>query len=534
MSTLDPVTLEICWNRLIGVVNEQAAALQRTSFTSIVREAGDLSAGVFDSRGWMVAQAVTGTPGHINSMALAMKHFLAAYPLERLAPGDVLITNDPWKTSGHLNDVTICSSIFRGDRCIAFFASTCHTADIGGHVLSAEAREVYEEGLQIPILKLYEGGRPNQTLMAMIRENTRLPEMVLGDFHAQIAGGAVGGERLLEFMDEFGLERLEPLADEIIGRTERAMREAIRALPPGVWEHAVTSDGFGEPITIKVRCQVQGDDLLIDYAGSSPASRRGVNVVMNYTEAYTTYGVKVIVSPDVPNNEGAFRPLRITAPEGSILNVRRPAPVAARHVIGHFLPHVIAGALGQAVPERVMAEGSANIWGVQVSGKDMAGEPFSYVFFSSGGTGARAVKDGLSATAFPSGVLGTPIEVTENLSPLIVERKALRDDSGGRGKYRGGLGQTIVFRVRTREPFVCSILCDRTSTPASGFRGGEPGARGEVLIDGVPPVNPKAEQVIPPGALVEVRLPGGGGYGPPQERDPELAARDVLESYVTR
>ncbi len=530
---LDPVTLEICWNRLIGVVNEQAAALQRTSFTSIVREAGDLSAGVFDARGHMVAQAVTGTPGHINSMALAMKHFLAAYPLDRLTPGDVLITNDPWKTSGHLNDVTICSPIFRGDRCVAFFASTCHTADIGGHVLSAEAREVYEEGLQIPILKLYEGGRPNQTLMAMIRENTRLPEMVLGDFHAQMAGGAVGGERLLEFLDEFGLERLEPLADEIIGRTERAMREAIRALRPGVYESAIVSDGFGEPITIRVRCRVQGDDLLIDYAGSSPASRRGVNVVMNYTEAYTTYGVKVIVSPDVPNNEGAFRPIKISAPEGSILNVARPAPVAARHVIGHFLPHVIAGALGQALPERVMAEGSANIWGVQVSGKDLEGRPFTHIFFSSGGTGARAVKDGLSATAFPSGVLGTPVEVIENLSPLIVERKALRDGSGGAGKYRGGLGQTIAFRVRTREPFVCSILCDRTVVPAAGFLGGAPGARGEVLIDGVRPANPKAEQVVPPDALVEIRLPGGGGYGPPRDRDPDLVARDLLERYTT-
>ena len=349
----------------------------------------------------------------------------------------MLITNDPWKTSGHLNDVTICSPIFRGERCVAFFASTCHTADIGGHVLSAEAREVYEEGLQIPILKLYEGGRPNETLVAMIRENTRLPEMVLGDFHAQIAGGAVGGERLLEFMDEFGLERLEPLADEIIGRTERAMREAIRALRPGVYDSAITSDGFGEPITIRVRCQVQGDDLLIDYAGSSPASRRGVNVVMNYTEAYTTYGVKVIVSPDVPNNEGAFRPIRISAPAGSILNVARPAPVAARHVIGHFLPHVIATALGQALPERVMAEGSANIWGVQVSGTDLDGRPFTHIFFSSGGTGARAVKDGLSATAFPSGVLGTPVEVIENLSPLLVERKALRDDSGGAGQVPG-------------------------------------------------------------------------------------------------
>ncbi len=531
-ATTDPITLEICWNRLVGVVNEQAAALQRTSFTSIVREAGDLSAGVFDRRGYMVAQAVTGTPGHINSMALAMKHFLAACPLETLRPDDVLITNDPWLTSGHLNDVTICSPIFRGKECIAFFASTCHTADIGGHVLSAEAREVYEEGLQIPIMKLYEGGRPNQALMAIVRANTRLPDMVLGDFHAQIAGGAVGGERLLEFMAEFGLDRLESLADEIIGRTERAMRGAIRALKPGVYTNEITSDGFDEPITIRVRCEVRGDELLVDYAGSSPASRRGVNVVMNYTEAYTTYGVKVIVSPDVPNNEGAFRPLRITAPAGSILNVQRPASVAARHIVGHFLPHVIAGALGQALPDRVMAEGSANIWGIQVSGKDLAGDPFSYIFFSSGGTGARATKDGLSATAFPSGVLGTPVEVIENLSPLIVEKKCLRDDSGGPGKYRGGLGQTIAFRVRTREPFLTSILCDRTVHPAAGFLGGAPGARGAVLIDGVAPANPKAEQLVPPGALVEVRLPGGGGYGPPIDRDPELIARDVLEGYA--
>src|SRR2546425_1903916 len=389
----------------------------------------------------MVAQAVTGTPGHINSMALAVKHILAACPIETLRPGDVLITNDPWKTSAHLNDVTICSPVFRGDDCVAFFASTCHTADIGGHIFSAEAREVYEEGLFIPIMKLYEAGRPNESLMAILRANVRLPDMVLGDFHAQIAGGAVGGERLLDFMEEFGLSRLEPLADEIIVRTERAMREAIRALPRGVYEHAITSAGFGEPITIKVRCQVQADDLLIDYAGSSPASRRGVNVVMNYTEAYTTYGVKVIVSPDVPNNEGAFRPLRITAPEGSILNVQRPAPVAARHIVGHFLPHVVAGALGQALPDRVMAEGSANIWGIQVSGKDLSGQPFSYIFFSSGGTGARASKDGLSATAFPSGVLGTPVEVVETLAPLLVERKELRDGSGGDGRFRGGLGQ---------------------------------------------------------------------------------------------
>jgi len=528
----DPITLEIGWSRLIGVVNEQATALQRTSFTSIVREAGDLSAGVFDRRGFMVAQAVTGTPGHINSMALAMKHFLAAHPVDTVRPGDVLITNDPWKTSGHLNDVTIATPVFRGDRCVAFFASTCHTADIGGKILSAEAREVYEEGLHIPILKLYDAGRPNESLIAILRANVRVPDLVLGDFHAQIAGGAVGAERLIEFMDEFSLDALEPLADEIIARTERATRDAIRALRPGVYENEIVSDGFDEPITVRVRCEVRGDELLIDYAGSSPASRRGVNVVMNYTEAYTTYGVKVIVSPDVPNNEGAFRPIRITAPKGSILNVDPPAPVAARHVIGHFLPHVIAGALRRALPDRVMAEGSANIWGIHLSGKTVDASPFTYVFFASGGTGGRPGKDGLSATAFPSGVLGTPVEVIENLSPLLIEQKALREGSGGAGRHRGGLGQVIAFRVRTNEPFYCSILCDRTRHAARGFFGGESGALGELLVDGVAPGNPKAEIAVPVGALVEVRLPGGGGYGSPAERDPELAARDRLEGYV--
>jgi N-methylhydantoinase B len=534
MTVFDAITLEICWSRLIGVVNEQATALQRTSFTSIVREAGDLSAGVFDRRGWMLAQAVTGTPGHINSMALAMKHFLAAYPVDTIQPGDVLITNDPWKTSGHLNDVTIATPVFRRGRCIAFFASTCHTADIGGRILSAEAREVYEEGLHIPILKLYDAGRPNESLMAILRTNVRVPDLVLGDFHAQIAGGAVGADRLLEFMDEFGLDALEPLGDEIVARTEGAMREAIRGLRPGVYENEIVSDGFDEPIVVRVRCEVRGDELLIDYAGSSPASRRGVNVVMNYTEAYTTYGVKVIVSPDVPNNEGAFRPIHISAPKGSILNVDPPAPVAARHVIGHFLPHVIAGALSQALPDRVMAEGSANIWGIHLSGKKLDGAPFVYVFFASGGTGARPTKDGLSATAFPSGVLGTPVEVIENLSPLVIERKALRADSAGAGRYRGGLGQVIAFRVKTREPFYCSILCDRTRHSARGFFEGGPGAPGELLVDGVAPPNPKAELTIAPGALVEIRLPGGGGYGPPDERDPGLAARDRLEEYVTR
>jgi N-methylhydantoinase B len=359
-----------------------------------------------------------------------------------------------------------------------------------------------------------------------------VPDLVLGDFHAQIAGGEVGGERLREFMDEFGLERLEPLADEIIGRTERAMRASIAELRPGEYRYAITSDGFEAPITLQATCRVRGDEIEIDYTGSSPESPRGINVVMNYTEAYTTYGVKVIVSPDVPNNEGAFRPVRITAPPGCILNARPPAPVAARHIVGHFLPHVVAGALRQARPERVMAEGAANIWGVQVSGRDDGGRPFTYVFFTSGGTGARASKDGLDATAFPSGVLGTPVEVIETLAPLLVERKALRPGSGGDGRFRGGLGQDIAFRVLSRYPARCSVLCDRTRIAAQGFFGGGPGVPGEVLVDGRAPANPKAELSLAPGALVELRLPGGGGYGPPAERDPALRERDRLEGYV--
>lgn len=530
---MDPITLEVLWNRLIGVVNEQAAALMRTSFTSIVREAGDLSAGVFDRRGWMIAQAVTGTPGHINSMATSMKHFLAEYPIQALRPGDILITNDPWKTSGHLNDVTICTPIFRGDDLVAFFASTCHSIDIGGHVLSADAREVYEEGLFIPIMKLYDAGAPNREFMKLFRANTREPEMALGDFHAQMAGGDVGGQRLLEFMEEFDLPWLEPLGDEIVGRSERAMRAAIARLTPGVYENEVASDGFDEPIRIRCRVEVRGDEMWIDYAGSSLQSSRGINVVLNYTQAYTTYGVKCVVSPEVPNNEGSFRPLHITAPEGSILNAQHPAPVAARHVVGHFLPHVVAGALREALPERVMAEGSANIWGIQVAGRTLEGKPFTYIFFTSGGTGARATKDGLSNTAFPSGVMGTPAEVIENLSPVVIVKKEIRRDSGGPGKFRGGLGQTIHLKVRTREPFTLSVLCDRTRFPARGFFGGRPGALGRVLVNGEPPPHPKAQQVVPPEALVTVELPGGGGYGDPRGRNRDAVWADLADGYVS-
>lgn len=529
---LDPITLEVCWSRLIGVVNEQANALQRSSFSSVVREAGDLSAGLFDRRGRMIAQAVTGTPGHINTMAQAMRAFLAKFPIESCNPGDVFITNDPWNSSGHLNDVTTCSPIFHRNRLVGFFCSCCHTSDIGGRVLSAEARDVYEEGLFLPIMRFAHGGKPDPLLEMMLRANTRTPDLLLGDIDAQIVGGAVGGERLREFLDEFGLPDLEDLSDQIIARTESALTAALRALPEGTYDYEITSDGFDTPIRIKVACTLRDGAIVIDCDGTSPESPYGINVPLNYTTAYATYGLKALISPDVPNNEGAFRPVQVRAPAGSILNAQPPAPVAGRHVIGHFLPNAVIGALSPVLPERAMAEGAASICGVQVRGRDLRNSPFTYVFFLAGGTGARPNADGLSATGFPSSLLSTPIEVVEAASPLVVERRALIDGSGGDGKYRGGLGQSFRFRVRTNKPFTCSILCDRTKTAPRGLFGGADGAKAEIWVDGKLIDKAKSEQLVPPDARVEIRLAGGGGYGSVADRDPALVRRDQLERYV--
>ncbi len=534
MPRLDPVTLEILWSRLMSVVEEQAAALMRTSFTPIVRDSGDLSAGVFDPQGNMLAQAVTGTPGHINSMATALRHFVAAYPPERLAPGDVLITNDPWKTSGQLHDLTIATPIFRGGRLVAWFASTCHAIDIGGISLSASGREVYEEGLFIPIIKLYDAGKPNETLMELIRANVRAPREVLGDIHAQVVGNEVGGRRLLEFMDEFGLEDLQEVSEEIISRSEAAMRRAIAGLPRGTYENEAYSDGLDEPVVIRCAVTVGDEEITVDYSGSSPQSPYGINVVMNYTHAYTTYAIKCALTPDIPNNEGSFRPVKVKAPEGSILNARFPAAVAARHVVGHFLPSAVFGALAKIVPERVVAEGAGTIWLTQVRGIDRAGRRFIAVFFAAGGMGARPDRDGLSTTSFPSGLMGTPVEVIESGSPLIIREKIWREDSGGPGKYRGGLGQRITVHVETDRPYTVSTSMDRQRFPARGYAGGGCGAPARFLTGDDRAIDAKREVTLEPGTDFTLELPGGGGFFDPLERDPEAVLRDVVDGLVSR
>jgi N-methylhydantoinase B len=527
---IDPVTLEVVWNRFLSVANEQQDTLIRTAFSTIVRESQDLACGMFDTKGRMVSQSISGTPGHINAMATSMKHFLAAFPADKLEPGDVLITNDPWQTAGQINDITITTPIFRNGRLIALFANTCHSADIGGRILSAEAREVFEEGLRIPIMKLFDRGAPNQVLMQMVRANVRQPDEVIGDFYAQTACNETGGRALREMMDEFGLESIDDIAEEIIRRSEAAVRTEIGKLPSGEWSNETWSDGFEEPIVVRCTVKIAADEIFIDFTGSSPQSTRGINVVLNYTHAYASFAIKAAICPDVPHNEGSFRPVHVSAPEGSILNALEPAPVASRQVIGHFIPSAIFAALSGALPGRLMAPGADPIWLSVWRGQN---PPFTLTIFQVGGTGARPSKDGLNAVGFPSGVAGVPAEVIESLSPVVLKRRELRADSGGPGTWRGGLGQWTEFTRRGEGKWSVSSIADRTQYPAPGLLGGKRGALGEVVMDDGQKLHAKALKDLKDGDVVHLNLPGGGGYGDPLARDPQKVLWDVIEGYVT-
>jgi N-methylhydantoinase B len=528
--TIDPVTLEVIWNRFLSVANEQQDALIRTAFSTIVRESQDLACGMFDTKGRMIAQSLSGTPGHINAMATSMKHFLAAFPPDKLAPGDVLITNDPWQTAGQINDITITTPIFRNGQMVALFANTCHSADIGGRILSAEAREVFEEGLRIPIMKLFDAGEPNKILMQIVRINVRQPDEVIGDFYAQTACNDAGGRALLEMMDEFGLDSIDPVSEEIIRRSEAAVRAEIRKLPDGEWHNETWSDGFEEPIVVRCAVKVAGDEIFIDFTGSSPQSTRGINVVLNYTHAYASFAIKAAICPDVPHNEGSFRPVHVSAPPGSILNALDPAPVASRQVIGHFIPSAIFAAMSGAMPGRLMAPGADPIWLSVWRGQN---PPFTLTVFQVGGTGARPTKDGMNAVGFPSGVAGVPAEVIESLSPVVLKRRQLRPDSGGAGTWRGGLGQLTEFTRRGEGKWSVSSIADRTEYAAPGLLGGQAGATGAVSLENGARLHAKALMDLKASDVVHVDLPGGGGYGDPLKRDIEKVRWDVIEGYIT-
>ncbi|SFZ86462.1 N-methylhydantoinase B [Devosia enhydra] len=530
--SIDPVSLGIIWDRLIAITDETLSTLVRTSFSTNVRESYDLSCMLFDAEGRSIAQGTYSVPSFTGTAPETVRMMLAAHPPETLRDGDVLATNDPWIGTGHLYDINVLRPVFRNGRIIAYSLSITHLPDIGGLGFSATARQVYEEGLRLPVLKLVHEGEPDTLVFDIIRTNVRVPEQTIGDIHANIACNEVAARLLLEFMDEYGLESLQPVADAIIAQTEKGLRSALSAMPDGTWQHAIDIEGADGPLRLAVTMTIDGDTLHADFTGTSPAIPMGINVPINYAKAFVVYAVKCVTTPATPNNIGAVLPISVSAPENCLLNAKAPFPTGGRHVIGHFVAPLMMGALAQVVPDLVQAD-SGMLSLVNIQGLRPDGRGVSSIYFSCGGYGALKGLDGAPTTPSPSNMTGTPVEVWEEISGMTVLRKALRPDSGGPGQYRGGLGQDIVLRNDTGSELTISCLSGRTEFPALGYSGGRPGALRAVLIDGRA-VHPKGRYFLAPGGTLTLVEPGGGGFGDPALRSPQALATDLAAGHVSR
>lgn len=533
---IDRINMQIMWNRLIAVVEEQAQTLIRTAFSSMVRECGDLSAGVFDLEGRMLAQAVTGTPGHVNSMAESVKHFIDRFPVAEMEEGDIYITNDPWMGTGHLNDFVLTTPAFHNGKLVALFSCTSHLIDIGGIGFGPDATDVYMEGIYIPFLKLAERGVMNETLLAMVRSNTRQPVETEGDVYSLAACNDIGCVRLSEMMTEFGLENLDSLGSYIIDRSREAVLAEVAKLPKGVYKNTMAVDGYDAPLDLVATMTISDDGIHVDYDGTSPMSKLGINVPHAYTTAYTCFGIACAVAPGVPNNAGSLGLFTVSAPPGCILNAPKPAAVSSRHITGQMLPDVVFGCLRQAIPDRVPAEGTSCLWNLNMRGRNLganeAGAGYVVTVVTNGGTGARPNKDGLSATAFPSGVRANPIEIMESISPLVFWKKELRPDSGGAGRYSGGHGQSIVVENRHGEPFDILASFDRIDHAPRGRDGGADGANGYVGLASGRRLNGKGFQEVPPDDQLIVETPGGAGIGDEAERDDSAVQADRRDGLI--
>jgi len=539
-SNLTTVANQVMWNRLISVVEEQAQALVRTAFSTSVREAGDLSAGVYDAEGRMLAQAVTGTPGHVNAMADSVPHFIREIGVANMHEGDVYITNDPWKGTGHLHDITVVSPSFLQGRLVGYFACTAHVVDIGGRGFGADANSIYEEGLFIPIMKFAEKGVVDRAFVNLVRHNVREADQVVGDIHALATCNEIGHRRLVDMLSEYKLYDLQPISRFILEHSHRATVERIAALPRASATNSMTIDGFDTPIDLRVRLDFEKNCVRADFAGTSGVDKKGINVPLVYTRAYACYALKCAIAPEIPNNAASLAPFKITAPEGTIVNAVHPAPVALRHIIGHMIPDVVFGALHDVLPGTVPAEGAGALCNFQVSLRPRSdgnappdARRAEVLMFNSGGSGARPAHDGLNATAFPSGVMTMPIEATEHTGPVIIWRKELRPDSGGAGQFRGGLGQYMEVGAAAGHEFDFSAMLDRVDFPARGREGGLEGGATEVALDDGTKMRGKGRQPVPPGRKVMLAFPGGAGYGKPGDRDLELVRRDLRLGYIS-
>ncbi|HZF76878.1 MAG TPA: hydantoinase B/oxoprolinase family protein [Acetobacteraceae bacterium] len=535
MDEFDPITLEVYWSRMISIADEAATGLLRTAFSTIVRESNDYATVLMDRNGDSIAENTGGIASFSCILPQTTKAFLQRFPAQDWQPGDCVITNDPWLATGHLPDFTAASPIFHHGRLVGFAGCIAHSPDVGGALWSADCRELFEEGIRIPPARLYRAGRRNAELVEILTANVRIPGPVMGDLEAQVVSNEVTVRRVVEFLEDTGLPDLQGLSAALQIRAEQAMRRAIAEVPDGVYAATLDADGFDEQRThIACRVAVSGESIHIDFAGTSPQVDRGINCVLNYTHAYAVYPVKCALDPLTPRNEGSYRAITVSAPEGSILNPRFPAPCSARQLTGHLLAGVIYEALAEVLPDKVIAEsGGAPTMRALFSGHDRNGDRFSQVLFASGGMGASPHRDGLPTTAFPTNVGAGSIEAYESVAPLLVWRKQLRPDSGGVGRFRGGLGQEAVIEVRTEAPVRLSLLSDRRDHPAKGLLGGRPGAPAVIEIDDGTRPHPKSRTTIAPGRCVRLLYPGGGGFGPPRERDRAAIEADLRDGYVT-
>ena len=529
---LSVIELQILWNRLIAIVEEQAQTLMRTAFNPIVRESGDLSAGLFDLKGRMIAQAVTGTPGHVNTMANSVRYFLEQYPLEDMHPEDIYLTNDPWKAAGHLNDFMLVRPCFHQDALIGFTSCTSHLADLGGLGFGPDGSDVLDEGLFVPIFKLVDAGKLDETFMTILKGNSRVPIEVEGDTYALMTCVECGSRRTSECMADIGITDLVQISDYIIDTSRERTRDLINALPKGSYCYEMRVDGYDEPLDLVAVMTIADGEVVVDFAGSSGRSAKGINCPLNYASAYACFALKCALAPDIPNNEGALSPLIIKAPENSIANAQYPAPVAMRHVVGQLLPDVVFGCLHQAMPGLVPAEGTCCLWDLPMRGgysvdTDTSKTKFATELVHNGGTGGRCGKDGLSATAFPSGVMGSLVEITESVSPLIIWRREYCQDSAGAGEFRGGLGQVLEISSSEDAPISLFAALDRIHHAPRGREGGKNGELGSLTLSNGDMLRSKGEQIIPAGQRMTVLTPGGAGYGDPKNRDLARIAQDL-------
>lgn len=527
----DPISLEILWNRLIAVADEASAALVRASFSTTLRESNDFACVLLDAKGRSLAQSTHSIPSFIGTMPISLKKFLEIFPPETLDPGDVIISNDPWLCSGHLPDVTMATPIFRNGELIAFAGCIGHAPDMGGRIRSADSSEIYEEGLQIPPSKLVKAGRWNEDLVNIIRRNVRVPDMVMGDLRAEISSNEILAQRLIDLMNETGIDRLEDLAETIQDKSEKAVRNAISKIPNGSYENEIWMDGFDEPLQIKLKIDVNDDHIHCDYSGTSPQIDQGLNTVLNYTYAYTAYPLKCAVYPSVPNNEGCIRPISVSAPEGSLLNPRYPAAVGGRAMVGHYLTTAVFGALQEVIPERIQADSGSPLWGAVFTGTHK-GKKYAGLFFLNGGQGASPHQNGISCLSYPSNISNTPVEILENTLPVLIHQKTFRTDSAGAGRYRGGLGQVMDIELMADAPCKAAFLSERIKFAPQGIEGGMPGKTGVMELNGKS-IHPKKIHVFHPHDILKLETPGGAGFWDPKERSRSSLQADLKNGLIS-